>query len=154
MKYSILHTVLISFGKIQSGMENSDGLKQMTCLITGQLAAPTRREDDNRSCRLQYRYRIGGITMPTQAMIDFCKDAIEVQDACNPVAIVNALARHLNKHTEMGYRGWDDIVSDAPFRLWIDKLFDMAGRPGFVDYSKAHDACEQIVGTKNENSNI
>ena len=78
----------------------------------------------------------------------YCQDALQIQDACNPVAIVNAWAGHLNNWRELGYSGWDDLEKDAPFILFLDKLDDLAGRPSrqnSLAYSRVFDACKAIT---------
>ena len=86
-----------------------------------------------------------GIIMVSEAFRAYCKDGIGVQNGCNPVAIINSLAKHLNEYEALGYCGWNDLMQDAPFKLWIDKLNDMAGRPNCSEYFKAYETCLNIV---------
>jgi hypothetical protein len=68
------------------------------------------------------------------------QDAIQVQDACNLSGVVHSLA-------EVMTRVWDDVhthhggthaVNTHPLVvLYLDKLWDLAGRPDFSDYQQA-----------------
>ena len=77
---------------------------------------------------------------PNQA---YCKDALQIQDACNPVAVVNCLARHLSGR--LLTEGTDSVCQSAPFALFIDKLADMAGRPDFNRYRSASAECHRTA---------
>ena len=75
----------------------------------------------------------------------YCKDAIEIQMACNPVAIIHSWHRHLEGAIDKYPGGWDAVIKDAPFILFVDKLNDMAGRKTTIDYGKAYNACIAVV---------
>jgi len=81
----------------------------------------------------------------TKAYNNFCSDAIQVQNACNVVAVLNSFANHVTKcyregiYTDNGR----SIATDPPFLAFMDKLMDMSERPDIMKIMKAFDECEQ-----------
>lgn len=66
------------------------------------------------------------------------KTALEVQDACNPMAVANLLFKTMQaaRADNVNYK------EDAAVILIADKLWDLLGRPDGLCYSRAYEACE------------
>ena len=71
------------------------------------------------------------------------KDAIQVQDACNLCGVAQAFAR-ICKEVLHEKVGTDAVRRDPAVILFMDKMWDMVGRPEFDDYHKAHNKCEEL----------
>jgi len=69
------------------------------------------------------------------------KNAIEVQDACNMVAVANQFARDLSKLRKEENLDSAGVNKHPVVVMYIDKLADLAGRPDFTKFSEAYDKC-------------
>lgn len=77
--------------------------------------------------------------------------AIQIQNACNPIAITNELVRVMEDiKNSPNYRGMPSITNDPAYVLIVDKLHDMTGRPsntvsGDGSYSRCYGACMTLA---------
>jgi len=74
-------------------------------------------------------------------------DAILVQDACNISGVVFSFARHMQKLCDMG------LDTEAKNRhpvsiLFVDKLADLTGRPGYPEFHDAYQEAINYIETK------
>jgi hypothetical protein len=82
-----------------------------------------------------------------------CKQAIDVQDACNFSGVAGGFYRamvDIRNYLGQFDGGWQGKLQTHPaIVLWIDKINDLMGRPaergGMEYYSKALDACQAVV---------
>jgi hypothetical protein len=82
-----------------------------------------------------------------------CRQAMEVQDACNFSGVCGGFYRALvdiRNYLNQYEGGWFGKLQRHPaVVLWIDKINDLMGRPaergGMEYYSKALDACQAVV---------
>jgi len=70
-----------------------------------------------------------------------CEHAILAQDACNLTALAQAFAR-MTKFILSDVNNTDSVAKHPAVILMLDKMLDLAGRPGMTEYSKAYDYCE------------
>ncbi len=76
------------------------------------------------------------------------RTAIDVQDACNPSGLIHALARAVTElHDHPNYSGTAWIRYHPIVLMFVEKLHDLAGRPGFAEYEKAYVLCRDAVET-------
>lgn len=85
-------------------------------------------------------------------MQKYCRDALAIQDACNPVAIVQSFNEHLQKWRELGYRGWDNVITDAPFILFVSKLESLCNAQDVKVFGDAYDCCRNNVPCRPDTS--
>ena len=74
--------------------------------------------------------------------------ALELQDACNPIAVANTLFKVAQQLREEG-KGTDAIRQDPAFVLIVDKLSDMTGRPEASAYMDVYNKCEELAKERN-----
>lgn len=95
---------------------------------------------------------MNGTNTTTRTLQQLAQEAINVQNACNPLGLSAGFARAT---TEVrGYcNSTDELCRHPIFQLWASKMHDLAGM-GISDsdaYCKAYDACAAIAyGTKSE----
>lgn len=77
-----------------------------------------------------------------------CKNAVDVQNACNFSGVlfsfaedIRAVIDHLR---ETGAYSTPAVAVHPVCVLYMDKLRDLQGRPGFEEFSAAHEACERV----------
>lgn len=67
------------------------------------------------------------------------KDALQVQDACNPHGVSKAFSEMLWGLHKLDEVKRADILAHPIAVLWIDKIHDMFPRPNLAEYGKAYD---------------
>jgi len=85
---------------------------------------------------------------------ELAREAILVQDACNPLGLTKSFAKvtqelagWLSAHAQ---GGTDAICNHPVFRLWASKLHDLA-RMGLSDterYGRAYSECRKLAGER------
>jgi len=76
-------------------------------------------------------------------------DAIQVQDACNLSGVVFSFARHMQTLCDMGLD--TDAKNLHPVSiLFVDKLADLAGRPGYSEFHDAYQEAKNYAFPKEE----
>lgn len=83
---------------------------------------------------------------------EWAKQALQVQDACNLSGVLHAWSRIAS---EMVHASIDtDGIRRHPVSvLFSDKVSDLCGRPGFLEYCHASDFCEAVLKeTETDNS--
>lgn len=70
------------------------------------------------------------------------RNALQVQDACNPLAVLASWAHDMDAIFMADPSIGNQFMRDDPASvLYLDKLADMLRRPGSVEYSRAYEAC-------------
>ena len=77
-------------------------------------------------------------------MSNIYQTAMELQDACNPIAVANTLFKVAQALRDKGF-GTDAIRKDPAFVLIVDKLADMTGRPEASAYMEVYNKCEELA---------
>lgn len=75
------------------------------------------------------------------------QEALDVQDACNPIAVANRFREVVINLRDLEQRDMDAIRRHPVFRMWASKINDMAGL-GINDwqpFSQAYDACRALA---------
>lgn len=81
-----------------------------------------------------------------------CKNSLDVQDACNISGVLHSFLEDLAAvRAHPGNSGTDWIRRHPVVVLYVDKLFDMVGRPEYTDYAHAHDYCRDVLDQANAN---
>lgn len=78
------------------------------------------------------------------------RDAIEVQDACNPGGVIRSLAKVMpkiyNEERAVGGSGTDWVRSHPILYLYVNKLAQLTqqGLTGYDEYRVAYEICERL----------
>ncbi len=77
------------------------------------------------------------------------RNAIDVQDACNSIAVINQFQRDMKAVSDHLYgtpgHNTDAIRVHPVAILYVDKLLDLQHRPDCLALSAAWDACQAVV---------
>jgi hypothetical protein len=87
--------------------------------------------------------------MTMRTLQELAQEAIDIQNACNPLGLSKGYAKALQELRELlEQQGYTDVLCKHPInQLWASKLHDLA-RMGLSDtdcYGKAYDACLQMA---------
>ena len=66
-------------------------------------------------------------TLKSLALAKLAKEAIDVQDACNLLAVVNGMSRAIKTLRETLLCDWADVDAHPITRLWADKVAHLTG---------------------------
>ena len=91
---------------------------------------------------------------------ELAEEAIQVQDACNPLGLSKGFARAVQELRERLAAdelpdGTDAVCTHPIFRLWCSKFHEMA-RMGLSDlyrYGKVYSDCKRLAGREEEVTN-
>lgn len=90
------------------------------------------------------------MTTPQRTLAQLAKEAIEIQDACNPLGLTKAYARAIQELYEIHNRqiGTDDLNHHPINKMWIHKLASLA----YIDiavsdntFSEAYSWCNNEI---------
>jgi hypothetical protein len=82
-----------------------------------------------------------------KTMQQLAQDALDVQDACNLLAVVNGMSRALDNLRELGVCGTDELRSHPVAALWADKIAHLCdAQYGNVD--SKYDKCYELAAQK------
>jgi hypothetical protein len=86
-------------------------------------------------------------------MKELCQEAIDVQNACNGIALVNSLSRVMGNLRELGVRDTVELNSHPVVILWLDKLTSLAGIQNFDNQAinEAYSYCFSKINTHPDN---
>lgn len=71
-----------------------------------------------------------------------CKNALQVQNACNPLAVIAQWAQDMRALFEADPSAGNQFPRTHPASiLYLDKVADMLGRPSHTEFNQAFDAC-------------
>ena len=80
---------------------------------------------------------------------DIAREAIIVQDACNPLVLTKGFAKAVQELWELmpGPKCMDDLCLHPVFRLWASKMHDLAcmGLSDCERYGQAYEECKRLA---------
>lgn len=88
------------------------------------------------------------LKFPKKTIQEWAKDAIQVQDACNPSGVIYALARALDVVNEESRRlgqGTDWVANHPVIILFVSKIESMVHSERSLRFSDALAACERLA---------
>ena len=79
------------------------------------------------------------------------REALDVQDACNLLAVLNGFSRAVRDLREiLGNEGWDAVNNHAICVLWSSKIASLTGSEVGMSFSHAYDACCELASPISE----
>ena len=88
-------------------------------------------------------------------LAQLAQQAIDVQNACNPIAIANGMVNAMQELRKLGIVGSEELATHPVTRLWVAKLSSLSVfREDHVTEAIAYHRCYEIIDKQESKETI